>query len=224
MPHPRFLVPSQFFNSSALASNKIVNNNLVYKSPSHQISKQKKLLCFSPINSSDITKYKYNRILLTSRNEETKESNYMKIVKRTDDYNNMILNSDRNIINQQRMKTRTLSSIESFDFNKIHNYSCNKDSILNNKKIKEKKNMKHNKISINYKELYSSNNNIINKNVYFSPNKFVKKQKLNNIKEILKTNNDNKRFVYHKKSNNALGSPLHKNEKSNKKYFQVKKA
>ena len=211
-------------NNKKNSSNKIVNNNLVYKSPSHQLSKSKKMLCFSPINSSDITKYKYNRVLLTSRNEETKESNYMKIVKRTDDYNNMILNTDRNMKNQQRMKTRTLSSIEFFDFNKIHNYSCNKDSLLNNKKIKEKKNMKHNKISINYKELYSINNNIINKNVYFSPNKFVKKQKLNNIKEILKTNNDNKRFVYHKKSNNALGSPLHKNEKSNKKYFQVKKA
>ena len=82
---------------------------------------------------------------------------------------------------------------------------------------------KQNKININYKELYSSNNNIINKNVYFSPNKFVKKQKLNNINKIIETNNGNKRFVYHKKSNNTLGSPLNKNEKFNNKYFQMKK-
>ena len=215
-------------NHKKNSSNKIMNNNLVYKSPSHQISKSKKVFSFSPLSSTDITNYKYDKPLLTARNEETKESNYLKIEKRKNNYNNMILNTDRNIKNQQKKKTRKLSSIKSFDFNKVHNYSCNKDNILTNKqifskKIKEMDSPKQNKININYKELYSSNNNIINKNVYFSPNKFVKKQKLNNINKIIETNNGNKRFVYHKKSNNTLGSPLNKNEKFNNKYFQMKK-
>ena len=215
-------------NNKINTSNNKLDNNLIYKSPSHQISKKKNLFAFSPITSSDITNYKYDRPLLTARDEKTIESNYIKIVKRNRDYNNIILNTDRNKKKKEMKKTRTLSSLECLDLFKNQNDSYNKNDIFYNKQIftkknKQIKNAKNNKININNKVLYSSNNNNINSNLYISPNKFGKKHNLNKINKNLEVNNDNKKFIYHKKSNNILSSPLNKKDRINKKYIQIKK-
>ena len=214
-------------NQEAINNNKnILNSNLIYKSPSHNISKSKKIFSFSPISTSAINNYNNDKPLLSARNQESKKLNYIKIIKRPNNYNDMKLNTDRNRRNNETIQTRTLNTLESFDFNK--NNSCNKDNknLFYNKQVVKKKNKENNngntkKTIVNKKEIYSNvNTNNINKNIYFSPNKFGKSLKLNSINKIDTNNN---KFIYQKKSNNSITSPINKIIKSNKKFFQTKK-
>ena len=209
-------------------SNNITNNNYENKSPPHQIQNTKKFFSFSPISSTNIGNFKYDKPLLSARNEETKTKKYIKIINRKNEYNNFVLNTDRNIRNKEMQKTRTLSTIDSLDIFKNHNITSNKNYFLHKKEksIKENKreeNLTKEKNEKLIKEGYSSKNNGINKIVYFSPNKFCKNIKLNNIKNNLEIkNNGNKKFVYHKKSNYKIGSPLNKNCKFSKGFYMKK--
>ena len=214
-------------NQEAINNNKnILNSNLIYKSPSHNISKSKKIFSFSPISTSVINNYNNDKPLLSARNQESKKLNYIKIIKRPNNYNNIQISTDRNRRNNETIQTRTLNTLESFDFNK--NNSCNKDNknLFYNKQVVKKKNKENNngnnkKTIVNKKELCSNlNTNNINKNIYFSPNKFGKSIKLNSINKIDTNNN---KFIYQKKSNNSITSPINKTIKSNKKFFQTKK-
>ena len=125
------------------------------------------------------------------------------------------------------LKTRTLSTIDSLDFFKNHNITSNKNNLLHNKEKSIKENIREENLTKDKKEKLkkeeSSKNNGINKIVYFSPNKFCKNIKLNNIKNNLEIkNNGNKKFVYHKKSNCKIGSPLNKNCKFSKGFYMKK--
>ena len=125
-------------------------------------------------------------------------------------------------------KTRTLSTIDSLDIFKNHNITSNKNNFLHKKEKSIKENIREENLTKEkneklIKEGYSSKNNGINKIVYFSPNKFCKNIKLNNIKNNLEIkNNGNKKFVYHKKSNCKIGSPLNKNCKFSKGFYMKK--
>jgi hypothetical protein len=131
-------------NNKKNSSNKIVNNNLVYKSPSHNVTKAKNFFAFSPISSSNINNYQNYKPVLSERNEQNKK--YMKIIKRRNNYKNKINNTDRYIKVNDTRKARTLCSVESLEIFKYHNYSCNKNSILFNKQNELKKISKKNNV------------------------------------------------------------------------------
>ena len=204
----------------------IMKNNLIYKSPYQNISKSKKIFSFSPISTSILNNYNNDKPLLSARNQESKKLNYIKITKRPNNYNNMKINTDRNRRNNDSIKTKSLNNFESLDYNK--NNSCNKENKnlfynkqVAKKKIKENDNGNIKKTLINKKEIISNiNTSNINKNIYFSPNKFGKSLKLNVVNKIDSNNNN---FIYQKKSNNNITSPINKIIKSNKKFFQSKK-
>ena len=204
----------------------IMKSNLIYKSPYHNISKSKKIFSFSPISTSILNNYNNDKPLLSARNQESKKLNYIKITKRPNNYNNMKINTDRNRRNNDSIQTKSLNNFESLDYNK--NNSCNKENknLFYNKqvvkkKIKENGNGNIKKTLINKKEIISNiNTSNINKNIYFSPNKFGKSLKLNVVNKIDSNNNN---FIYQKKSNNNITSPINKIIKSNKKFFQSKK-
>ena len=216
-------------NNKINTYNNMTNTNIENKSPHHQIPKIKKIFSFSPISSKDITNFKYDKPLLSSRNEESKKKNYIKIINKNNEYNNIIINTDRNLRNNEKQKTRNINKIDSLDFFKSHNLTSNKNNILYNREKSIKENIREENLikdkneKIN-KGLNSGKSNGINKNVYFSPNKFCKNVNLNNGRNNQKIkNNENKKFVYHKKSNYEIGSPLNKNGKFAKKFFHVKK-
>ena len=78
------------------------------------------------------------------------------------------------------------------------------------------------------KEINGKNNNFNNnenKNVYFSPKKQGYKPRFtNSMKEFENTSNlNNKKFVYQKKPNNTINSPLNKKLGLGKKVFSYKK-
>lgn len=204
----------------------ILNSNLIYKSPSHNISKSKKMFSFSPIATSILNNYNNDKPLLSARNQESQKLNYIKITKRPNNYNNMKINTDRNRRNNDTLQTRSINTLESLDYNK--NSSCNKDNknLFYNKQVVKKKYKENDngnikKVLMNKKELSSNiNSNNINKNIYFSPHKFGKSVKLNAINKI-ETNNN--KFIYQKKSNNRISSPGNKKIKSNTNFFQMKK-
>ena len=203
-----------------------MKSNLIYKSPYHNISKSKKIFSFSPISTSILNNYNNDKPLLSARNQESKKLNYIKITKRPNNYNNMKINTDRNRRNNDSIQTKSLNNFESLDYNK--NNSCNKENknLFYNKqvvkkKIKENDNGNIKKTLINKKEIISNiNTSNVNKNIYFSPNKFGKSLKLNVVNKIDSNNNN---FIYQKKSNNNIISPINKIIKSNKKFFQSKK-
>ena len=204
----------------------IMKSKIIYKSPYHNISKSKKIFSFSPISTSILNNYNNDKPLLSARNQESKKLNYIKITKRPNNYNNMKINTDRNRRNNDSIQTKSLNNFESLDYNK--NNSCNKENknLFYNKqvvkkKIKENGNGNIKKTLINKKEIISNiNTNNVNKNIYFSPNKFGKSLKLNVVNKIDSNNNN---FIYQKKSNNNIISPINKIIKSNKKFFQSKK-
>ena len=216
-------------NNNINTANNILNNNLVYKSPSHNVTKTKNFFAFSPISSSNINNYQNYKPVLSERNEQNKK--YMKIIKRRNNYKNKINNTDRYIKVNDTRKARTLCSVESLEIFKYHNYSCNKNSILFNKqnenelkKNKQKEQSKINKININKNEIYSRNmNEIINNNIYFNSNKTIKNQKFIDNNKYLESNNNNKKFVYQKKSNNSFYSKLKQKHKLEKNILQKKK-
>ena len=74
-------------------------------------------------------------------------------------------------------------------------------------------------------KLNNNSNKYNNSNVYFSPKKLGFKQRNNNsMKEFDYVDlNNNKNFVYQKKSNNTFNSPLSNKNKIEKKYFSYKK-
>ena len=204
----------------------IMKSKIIYKSPYHNISKSKKIFSFSPISTSILNNYNNDKPLLSARNQESKKLNYIKITKRPNNYNNMKINTDRNRRNNDSIQTKSLNNFESLDYNK--NNSCNKENknLFYNKQVVKKK-IKENDIGnikktlINKKEIISNiNTSNINKNIYFSPNKFGKSLKLNVVNKIDSNNNN---FIYQKKSNNNITSPINKIIKSNKKFFQSKK-
>ena len=209
-------------NNNINTNKNILSNNLVYKSPTHNISKSKKIFYFSPIATSMYNNYNNDKPLLSARNQESKKLNYIKIIKRPNNYNN----TNRNRRNNETIEAKNLTSLESLEFNK--NYSCNKDNnrLLYNKQILKNKNKEkeenNKKLIVNKNELYATkiNTSNINKNLYFSPNKLAKSQKLVNPNKI---DTNNKKYIYQKKSNNIITSPINKNIKSNKKFFQTKK-
>ena len=207
----------EIMKSKANISNNLLHfkNNLVYKSPSNQIYKSKNIFSFSPTTSRDSFVYKNDRPLLTSRNEEISKTGYIKILQRKKDNNQMILKTDRNEKYNEKKNMRILNSLESFDiFQKNYN-SRNKVNLLYNKHISSRTNQnKDYKIEINTKELYYCNNKTINNKLYFSPNKLGKKRIIKN--RNMEANN-NKNFVYHKKTNNIISSSLNKKEILNKK-------
>ena len=204
----------------------IMKSKIIYKSPYHNISKSKKIFSFSPISTSILNNYNNDKPLLSARNQESKKLNYIKITKRPNNYNNMKINTDRNRRNNDSIQTKSLNNYESLDYNK--NNSCNKENKnlfynkqVAKKKIKENDNGNIKKTLINKKEIISNiNTSNINKNIYFSPNKFGKSLKLNVVNKIDSNNNN---FIYQKKSNNNIISPINKIIKSNKKFFQSKK-
>ena len=207
-----------------------LKKNLVYKSPSHKISETKKKFAFSPISSKYIKNNKQDEPLLSERNGETRKSNYIKIVRRKSDYNKIVLNTDKNIRNKELKNIRTLNIVESFELFNKQNLSSNKENLLYNKQLminssQNKENIKYNKININTQELYS---NVCNENndkiYYFSPSKFGKNQQLKIANKNFESNNDLKKYVYQKKSNQTISSPLNKKNKLNKRFFYLNKA
>ena len=128
-----------------------------------------------------------------------------------------MLSSKRNkkIVDINRVKS--INSIEDNEYNNKQNYSCNKQMALYNKQKNPKKiKYQSSEYSINKenKEMFNKNinNNILNKNVYFSPKKMGYKHRYtNSMKELDNVNEmNNKKFVYHKKQNNTINSPLSK--------------
>ena len=56
-------------NQESIRNNKnILNSNLIYKSPSHNISKSKKMFYFSPISTLILNNYINDILLLSARN------------------------------------------------------------------------------------------------------------------------------------------------------------
>ena len=207
-------------NNLKTESNKL-NSNFVYKSPSHNINKSKKMFTFSPKISPRLNN-NIDKPLLSSRNEESKKSNYIRIIKKTEDYNNMTIQTDRNKRNNEMKKIKTLSRLESYTY--LKNYNCNKNKIPYCKQNCKDKSLKKeiskiNKIPINKNEVYSRNKSKnFNLNTYFSHNQLSKNNENNTINDN-ETINCNKKFVYHKQINNTILSPLNKNNKSNKRFF-----
>jgi hypothetical protein len=191
-----------------------INEN-TYKSPVHGI-KQKRLI-LSPVSPAfNIDK---NSIPFSStRNkgrDRVKASNYVKIIKRKNDYTNLVLLTNRNKKKTDFSKLKTVNSIDSNEAKNNQNYTYNnKDMLLYGKKS-------------NNEELYNKyNGRTINKNVYFSPKNIGSKFKFyyKSMKELENTSdiNNNKKYIYQKKQN-TINSPLSKNSKLNNKFFSYKR-
>lgn len=206
----------------------IANDN--YKSPIHKVNKSKfPLSPLSPVNINSDKEYLKNNIpLSTTRNKnEIKSSNYVKIMKRKNDYNNLVLSTKRNKKLDEVKKMKTLNSIDINEYrNKLNSTStCNKDNLFYNKKKNRVANQ-INEYSLNKAnmDLYTTNYNGNNKNVYFSPkirekkSRYIKSMKeLDNISQL-----NNKNFIYQKKQN-TINSPLNKNSKFEKQYFSYRR-
>ena len=198
--------------------NIIYNKRISSKSPTQNYSKNKRIL---ELNSNNI---KTDRPLLSERNEKDKnekiKSNYNKIIKSKNNYNNLVINTEKNIINEKMKKNRILNSLESLELLQNFNSSCNKNKDFNINKIPKSRNeeigkdIKNIKIYNNSKKINKRNNNI-NKYIYFSPNKFCKTQKFFAKTKNIENNNkvNNTKFIYHKKPNNIITSPMNKNMK-----------
>lgn len=188
-----------------------INEN-TYKSPVHSI-KQKRLI-LSPVSPMAFNIDKKVLPLSSTRNkgrDRVKASNYVKIVKRKNDYNNLVLLTNRNKRKTDFSKLKTVNSIDLNEVKNKQNYTYNnKDMFLYGKKS--------NNEELNYK--YNGSN--INKNAYFSPKNVGNKIKFYNksMKELENTSdiNNNKKYIYLKKQN-TINSPLNKNSKLNKNFF-----
>ena len=209
-------------NINTNQNNNNIDNNI--KSPINKIAKKRfPLSPLAPINLNILNEKEFLKKelpLSSARNnerDETKEksenSNYIKIVKKKQDYSNLLLSNKRNkkIIEINKMKN--ICSLEGNELINNQNYSCNKDMFLYKK---------------NSKEINGQNNNFNsteNKNVYFSPKKLgFKPRHTNSMKELENTSElNNKKFVYHKKPNNTINSPLNKKSGLGKKVFSYKK-
>jgi hypothetical protein len=225
-----------------------INNNNNFKSPIHIPKKRLPLSPFSPLNLNilnDKEIQKRGNPSSTTRNKEIEkdknkleEPNYIKIIKKKTEYKNIVLTSKRNKKIDDSNRIKPLNSMENNDFNSRHNFSCNnnKEILLYNKQKSPRKNnlqidgyLNNNKD--NKKILYKNHNkinNYINKDVYFSPKKLRYKQKYtNSMKDLENTENNNemnsKKFVYHKKQNYTVNSPLNKKNRLEKKYFSYKR-
>ena len=228
-------------NINTNQNNNNINNN--FKSPVHITKKRFPLSPLSPINLNLLNEKvvpKKEIPLSTTRNKETEkiknkieESNFVKIVKKKNDYNNLLLSNKRNkkIVDINRVKS--INSIEANEYKNKQNYSCNKEMVLYHKRKSPKKiKYQSSEYSINKenKEIFSKNinNNTLNKNVYFSPKKMgYKPRYTNSMKELDNVNEiNNKKFVYHKKQNNinnTINSPLNKKAYIEKKFFSYKR-
>jgi hypothetical protein len=208
-------------NINTNENNTIANDT--YKSPIHKINKNKfPLSPLSPVNFNSDKEFSQNMPSTTRNKNEIKTSNYVKIMKRKNDYNNLVLSSQRNNKIDEIKKMKTLNSIDINEYRNKLNSTCNKDNLFYNKKKNRIANQINeytlNKVNM---ELYTTNyNSNINKNVYFSPkirekkSRFIKSMKdLDNISQL-----NTKNFIYQKKQN-TINSPLNKNSKMEKKYF-----
>ena len=202
--------------------------NDTYKSPIHKVNKNKLPLSpLSPVNLNSDKEYSKNNIPLSStRNKnEIKSSNYVKIMKRKNDYNNLVLSSKRNKKLDEIKKMKTLNSIDVNEYRNKLNSTCNKDNLFYNKKKNRVANQ-INEYSLNKvnMDLYTTNYNCNKQNVYFSPkirekkSRYIKSMKdLDNISQL-----NTKNFIYHKKQN-TINSPLNKNSKIEKQYFSYRR-
>ena len=208
-------------NINTNQNNNKINNNI--KSPIHNINKKRYPLSpFSPINLKILNDKEYQKkeIPFSSKRNKEKEdnkekeenSNFIKIIKKKNEYSNLILSNKRNKKIIEINKIKTINSIEENISNNKQNYSCNKDNFIYNKE-KEKK------------ELNDKNNNKVNKNVYFSPKKLGYKPKSNNSMKDLENINEinNRKYVYHKKQNYTINSPLNKKSFIDKKFCSYKR-
>ena len=202
--------------------------NDTYKSPIHKVNKSKLPLSpLSPVNLISDKEYSKNNIpLSTTRNKnEIKTSNYVKIMKRKDDYNNLVLSTKRNEKLEEMKKTKTLYSIDVNEYRNKLNSTCNKDNLFYNKKKNRVPNQ-INEYSLNKvnMDLYTTNYNCNNKKVYFSPK--IREKKARYIKSMKELDNisqlNTKNFIYHKKQN-TINSPLNKNSKFEKQYFSYRR-
>lgn len=147
--------------------------NDTYKSPIHKVNKNRLPLSpLSPVNLNSDKEYSKNNIPLSStRNKnEIKSSNYVKIMKRKNDYNNLVLSSKRNKKLDEIKKMKTLNSIDVNEYRNKLNSTCNKDNLFYNKKKNRVANQ-INEYSLNKvnMDLYTTNYNCNKQNVYFSP-------------------------------------------------------
>ena len=208
-------------NINTNQNNNKINNNI--KSPIHNINKKRYPLSpFSPINLKILNDKEYQKkeIPFSSKRNKEKEdnkekeenSNFIKIIKKKNEYSNLILSNKRNKKIIEINKIKTINSIEENISNNKQNYSCNKDNFIYNKE-KEKK------------ELNDKNNNKVNKNVYFSPKKLGYKPKSNNSMKDLENINEinNRKYIYHKKQNYTINSPLNKKSFIDKKFCSYKR-
>ena len=194
-----------------------INEN-AYKSPVHGI-KQKRLI-LSPVSPIVFNLEKKSIPLSTTRNkgrDRVSASNYVKITQRKNDFNNLVLLTNRNKKKTEFSKLKTVNSIDSNEAKNKQNYTYNnKDMLLYGKK-------NNNEELYNYNRYNGSN---INKNVYFSPKNVGSKFKFYNksMKELENSSeiNNNKKYIYQKKQN-TINSPLNKNSKLNKKFFSYRR-
>ena len=194
-----------------------INEN-AYKSPVHGI-KQKRLI-LSPVSPIVFNLEKKSIPLSTTRNkgrDRVSASNYVKITQRKNDFNNLVLLTNRNKKKTEFSKLKTVNSIDSNEAKNKQNYTYNnKDMLLYGKK-------NNNEDLYNYNRYNGSN---INKNVYFSPKNVGSKFKFYNksMKELENSSeiNNNKKYIYQKKQN-TINSPLNKNSKLNKKFFSYRR-
>ena len=199
-----------------------LNNNI--KSPIHNINKKRLPLSpLSPINLNILNdKYQQKekgkeKPLSSKKNTETEKEeykekegnpNYIKKIKKKNNYSNLLLSNKRNKKIVEINKIKTLNSSEANDITNNQNYSCNKDKLLNNKENKE--------LNKNYI-------NSAHKNVYFSPKKLGFKQRYTNSMKDLENINECNKYIYHKKINNNIYSPLNKKTNLDKKCFSYKR-
>ena len=209
-------------NINTNQSNNNLSNNI--KSPIHNINKKRfPLSPLSPINLNILNEKelqkKEKEILLSSKRiketekgdykEKEENSNYIKIIKKKNNYSNLLLSNKRNKKIVEINKIKTINSLEANELSNKQNYSCNKDILLYNKENKE------------------LNKDLINsayKNVYFSPKKLGFKSRYTNSMKDLENTNEHKKDVYYKKPNyNYIYSPSNKKINLDKKYFSYKR-
>ena len=205
----------------------IANEN--FKSPIHKINKSKLPLSpLSPVNLNSDKEYLKNNIPLSSTRNKNgiKTSNYVKIMKRKNDYNNLVLSGKRNKKIDELKKMKTLNSIDINEYRNKLNSTCNKDNLFYNKKNRVPNQINEYTLNKVNMDLYTTNynSNYINKNVYFSPKIREKKSKyIRSMKELDNISQLNtKNFIYHKKQN-TINSPLNKDSKLERQYFSYRK-